>query len=293
MLTSTSRLGWFARTLVAAIGTLAVLGGTAAAQTDDAGPNNGNVSLSSGLDIPTAYFFRGIVQKKDGFIAEPFLEGGITLYKGDGALSDASVAAGTWNSLHSDKIGIEADPEIWYENDFYTSLSLNFTNNVGAGLTYTAYTSPNNLFATVEELALNFSYGGMLSPHATFAFELSDQGSADGGDKKGTYLELGVEYPVPLSEDAPVSISVPVTLGLSLSNYYQLANGDGSYTDNKFGYLDVGVSVSVPLKGIPSAYGSWDIHGAAKMLFLGDTTKALNDGDNSQPIASFGIGLWY
>lgn len=283
MRTSISRLGWVARTLVAVIGAVVVLSGTAAAQD---GPNSGNVSLSSGLDIPTAYFFRGIIQKADGFIAQPYLEGGLTLLDGDGGLSGVSVAAGTWNSLHSDKTGAELDPEMWYENDFYASLGLTFGGSVDASLTYTAYTSPNNLFGTVEEIALGISGGGLLSPYATFAFELD--GQADGGSNEGTYLELGAEYGLPLPEDAPVSISIPVSLGMSLSDYYEL---DG--VDNKFGFFNIGASLGVPLSGIPAAFGEWDFHASGNILILGDTTKAFNGDDGSQPIFTFGIGVSY
>ncbi len=282
MRTSTSRLGSVIRTLTVAAGTLAVLSGTAAAQDS---PNGGNVSLSSGLDIPSAYFFRGIIQKKDGFIAQPFLEGDLTLFSGDDAISSATVAAGTWNSLHSDTTGA-LDPKIWYENDFYTSLTLSFAAGVDAGVTYTAYTSPNNLFATVEELSLNVSGGGMFSPSATVAFELS--GQADGGTNKGTYLQLGAEYGIPLGDDAKVSLSIPISLGMSLKDYYEL---DG--VDNKFGFFSAGVSLGVPFSGIPAKYGAWDLHASANLLALGTTTKAFNGGDSSQPIYSVGIGLSY
>ena len=48
----------------------------------------------------TSYYFRGIVQETSGFIAQPYLEAGLhQLYEGDNG--SVSLAAGTWNSLHS------------------------------------------------------------------------------------------------------------------------------------------------------------------------------------------------
>jgi len=63
-------------TLLVAIGTLAVL---AAAPVRAESPNKGLVSLSVGSDFTTAYFFRGILQERDGFIWQPYGEIGFSL----------------------------------------------------------------------------------------------------------------------------------------------------------------------------------------------------------------------
>ena len=46
-----------------------------------------------------------------------------------------------------------------------------------------------------------------------------------GGENKGTYLELGVGPTLPLKK---ATLSIPVKLGMSLNNYYEL-NGDGQH----------------------------------------------------------------
>ena len=61
---STSRFIVLAFTCAAAAGMAAA---PAAAQNMG---NNGNVSLSSGVDIVNKYYFRGIVQETGGFIAQ-------------------------------------------------------------------------------------------------------------------------------------------------------------------------------------------------------------------------------
>jgi hypothetical protein len=70
----------------------------------DAG-NNGAVSVAAGIDFSNAYYFRGIIQETEGFIAQPFLEAGISLFEGDSGLQSVSVTSGLWNSLHSGPSG--------------------------------------------------------------------------------------------------------------------------------------------------------------------------------------------
>ena len=109
-------------------------------------------------------------------------------------------------------------------------------------------------------------------------------GQADGGENAGKYLELGV---APSHTGAKATVAVPLKLGLSLGDYYELAG-----VDNKFGYLSVTGLVTVPLGGTTS-YGAWNLHFGAEFQKLGDTTKALNGGDDSQLIYSGGFGFTY
>ena len=81
------------RVLLAVLAVVALTAGTASAQ------NEGRVSVGAGIDFATSYYFRGIVQETSGFIAQPYLEAGLSLYEGDNG--SVSLAAGTWNSLHS------------------------------------------------------------------------------------------------------------------------------------------------------------------------------------------------
>ena len=131
-------------------GSLRVDAGTAAAQ--DA-PNSGAVSAGTGVDFGSSYYFRGIIQETKVFIAQPYLEAGLTLFEGDGALNSLSVTAGTWSSLHSGPSGsgvAPGDPQMWYETDFYASLGLGLAETWSADVTYTAYMSPNQSFGTVQ-----------------------------------------------------------------------------------------------------------------------------------------------
>jgi hypothetical protein len=263
----------------------------AAAQDD---PNPGNITFTGAFDVPTLYYFRGIRQEVDPSLTMwPVGDLGIALGSGDGAIKSVGVNLGIWNSLHT---GSSGDGDIHYEQDFYTTLSLGFGGGVSLGTTYTAYTSPNNLFGTVKELSFRVAKSHMLAPYGIVAFEFDDEdepgGQADGGHHSGNYLELGIGPTFPLVADGP-TLTIPVKLGMSLADYYEL---DGE--DKKFGFFDIGALVTVPLAGIPSSFGSWNVHAGVDYLLLGDTTEAFNinsDGETKKNavVALFGVGLSY
>ena len=274
----TMRAGRIARVLLAVVAALALTVGTASAQ------NEGRVSVGAGIDFSTSYYFRGIVQETGGFIAQPYLEAGLSLFEGENG--SVSLAAGTWSSLHSvGDAGFDGAPASFYETDFYAGLGFGFANGFGADVTYTAYMSPRGSWGTVKELAIGLSHDDVIAPYITLAFEID--GSA-AGDNEGTYLELGIEPSLPL-DDAPVGVSFPVAIGLSPSDYY-----DPGGVNETFGFFSVGAMLGVPISGIPAEFGSWDFTAGVQLLFFGDVLKTINGSDDGvEPIAIFGLSLGY
>jgi hypothetical protein len=269
-------------------------------------PNPGALTFTGGVDFPTIYFFRGTRQETEPKLTMwPYAGLGIALFSGDGGLKSVGVNVGLWNSLHTGSSGSNEETGgngyAHYEEDFYTTLNLGFGGGVTVGATYMALTSPNLRFNTVKEFQLKVSKAHMLAPYAFLAWELTDDGQADAGSNKGTYLELGVAPSFPLVADGP-TLAIPVKFGLGLKDYYEAPTGDnfdGPTSDNSaFGFFDVGALVTVPLKGIPSKFGAWNIHGGVDVLFLGHGTKYFNmnsDGEreDNKFIALFGIGVGY
>jgi hypothetical protein len=252
--------------------------------------NNGAVSVGTGIDFGSSYYFRGIIQETEGLIAQPYLEAGITVYESDTGLQSVSLTAGTWSSLHSGPSGSDGaggDPQMWYETDFYVSGALGFADAWSVDATYTAYMSPNQSFGTVKEVAFGVAYDdGLIGPYATLAVEAD--GQADGGLNEGTYLELGAEPGLAIP-NSDVGLSFPVALGLSMSDYYEGAAGDDT-----FGFFNVGAIVSIPLSGVPAQYGAWEISGGINLLVFGDALKSINGStDDVEPIGVFGISLGY
>jgi len=251
-----------------------------------ADPNPGRLTFTGGVDAPSVYVFRGILQETDPKITLwPYGDIGMVLASGDGAIKSVNVNVGVWNSLQTGSSGSDGFTEhAHYEEDFYSTLSFGLAKGLTAGLTYTAYTSPNQMFNTVKEVSVKVAQASRINPYGLVALEVGEYG-ADGGEHKGTYLELGAVPTLPMGR---MTLGVPVKIGMSLGNYYEL---DGA--DHAFGYLDIGGLLTIPLSGATSSFGAWNIHGGVDLLMFGDTTKAFNAGDSRKVIGLVGIGVTY
>lgn len=254
-------------------------------------PNPGALTFTGGVDFLNAYYFRGIPQDESGLIMWPYADLEFAVYSGDGGIRSLGVNVGTWNSLHTGDMGLDSAAEkLWYESDFYATLGLGFGGGTSLGITYTAYNSPNGMFATVRELAFKFAVddspylgGAAVRPYVLLARELGDA-QADGGLEAGTYLELGI---APGYSAARASFAVPVKVGLSLGDYYEIFDPQG---DEAFGFFSIAGVVTVPFTSMPTSFGSWNVHGGVEYLRLGERNRAL--GANNV-IASVGIGFTY
>jgi hypothetical protein len=247
------------------------------------------VVVTGGLDLVNQYNFRGIRQNSEGVSIWPYVDFGFTPFRGEGGLKSVGINVGSWNASHSQINSADfGTGNKWYESDIYATVGFGFSQSALA-FTYTSYTSPADLFSHVKELAVKLSYddsaalgAGALKPYGLVAFELATEPGryqADAGLEGGRYLELGI---APGVSGSRVSLAIPVKVGLSVGNYYELEG-----VDNKFGFFSVGGLATVPL-------GShFNIHGGAEYQALGDTTKALNGDDGSQVIGSVGIGFAY
>jgi len=302
-----SRRSQHAAPLLAALGLLACLAAPARAQTAP-DPNPGNLTFIGATDFTNAYMFRGIRQDDTKVIVQPYAELDIALQTADTGLKSTSLNFGTWNSLHTGDAGLDSTTsglgcgcgKLWYESDFYTTLALGFTGG-SLGITYTAYTRPSAGFNNVKEIMFKFTGDdsaalgkAAMHPYVILAAEFdADNGhQADGGSKAGRYLELGA---APGYSGAKASIAVPVKVGLSVGDYYELNEGTAlrpNFVDHKFGYFSIAGIATVPIKGT-TAYGAWNFHAGVEFQTLGDTTKAFNNGDGQKVIATVGIGVTY
>ena len=233
-------------------------------------------TVTLGADLPTAYLFRGIHQESTGFIVQPPIDLGVALGRG------VTLNVGQWHSMHSGPTGN------YYEADYYGSMTFT-AGKWKPGVLLTSYTSPNDRFSTVHELAGVMAYDDSaspfpLSPKATIAFEL--HGQADGGARRGTYLELGVRPAVALIDGrTPLNLVIPARMGISLKDYYE-----GALGGDTIGFASTGLMLSVPLK---AGGTTWDIHGGIDATWLGKNLALLNAGDGFKPIGVFGVTLTY
>ena len=251
-------------------------------------------SVDAGVDVLSAYFFRGIHQEDSELIAQPWIELGTTV------LESIDATLGFWNSLHSERTGTNRNGwSYWYEADVYAGLSTDVGENWNLGVTYTWYNSPNSAFLDVQELALGIKFDDSscweaagvsipgfsgLGPSATIAFETN--GAAD-GRRQGTYLELAIEPAMTPTAGSPVTVSFPTTLGLSIEDYYESPNAASDGSDESFGYLETGVKLTYPVDD------NWDVYGGVHAMFLGSTAREFNDGDDVgfEIIGKFGVSI--
>ena len=85
-----------------------------------------------------------------------------------------------------------------------------------------------------------------------------------------------------------MSVSFPLTLGLSLTDYYEGTPGN----DEALGYVDLGLVASAPLP-MPESYGAWEVSGGVHLLSLGDALTSFNGDDKLQAVGTFGFSIGY
>ena len=280
----------FRRCLVVALATAASLSiceTTASAQAT-ADPNAGALHFTGGLDTASVYVFRGYVQETDPKLTLfPYGDLAIALTSGEGLVRSTVVDVGVWNSLNTGSSGTDGPSgNLHYEEEFYARVNWLFRGRIAVGAGFMARSSPNNMFDTQKEFDLKVAKSGRLNPYAFLAFELDQDGQADNGTGKGTYLEIGAVPSVAVGGKA--RLAIPAKVGLSLNDYYELAG-----VDHTFGYFNIGAMLTLPLSTVPVRFGSWNVHGGGEWYALGDATQAANRGDASKPVGFVGIGVTY
>src|SRR5262245_26861266 len=191
------------------------------------------MKLTGGYDFVSTYMFRGIRQNGTGLAMWPAADLGIALHSADTGLKSVGVNIGSWNSLHTGDTGADGPTgKLWYESDFYATLALALGPSTTVNSSFTAITSPNSTFTTVKEIGFKVSIDdtsylvrASLKPYGFIVFEVDTSpgvGQADGGSRAGRYLELGI---APGYAGSKASLNIPIKLGLSLANYYEINTG--------------------------------------------------------------------
>ena len=268
---------------------------TPAAAQQTASGNRGRISFVGGIDFANTYMFRGLRRDDTRVIIWPFVEGIARLHSDpDGGVTSVTLHVGTWNSIHTGVTGLQSTTgKMWYESDFYSTVRIGF-GGLAVGATYTSYMSPSFSFDTIKELSFKVAEdeelipeGLAIKPYGLLAFELDTiprARQADRGLNAGTYLELGA---APGWYATDLQIAIPVKVGLSLDDYYELGA-----VDHTFGFLSLGAVATLPFAQSTN-YGTWNVHGGIEFLSLGDTPEAFNGGDQTKLVFSVGIGFSY
>jgi hypothetical protein len=259
------------------------------------------VGLSLGADITTAYFFRGILQERNGFIFQPYAEVDIPFWQSAedavDPISRASFFFGSWNSIHS-RATLASPSSEWgnfYEADLYAGMKFTVLKTIEFKPYYIAYKYPGGAFNTVQEVDLGFSLNDAqwldkwaLNPTALVAWEFKNTAL---GLNEGTYAEVGIRpsYTIYDDEEYPVSLALPNLIGMSINDYFESPSGN----DESFGYWRTGLIFSVPLAFMSGDYGNWAVNAGAYAYVFNSNLRNINFGDSPWIVGTWGITYSY
>jgi hypothetical protein len=244
------------------------------------------------VDYATKYFGRGIVAETEGLIVQPYADFALDLCRSEDFTLIATL--GTWHSIHNRRSTAATTDSItshWFESDVYAGVGAS-VGEWALDARYYWYTSPSGAFETIEEVYFSAAFDDSeylgelaINPTAVLTFETTAN-QADGGTRKGSYLQLGVApgLTFDFEQFKDVTVSFPITLGVSLSNYYEGPTGQ----NDLFGYTSLGATIDVPLP-MDSSWGSWKISGGVQALLLGSAAAATNNDNDTEIIATFGV----
>jgi hypothetical protein len=281
--------------LIAGLAVAALLAApaTVTAQEAHVGPNTGAVTFSLDQKIVTSYIWRGMLQEDRGLIYQPQIGINATLFEGEDFITSLDVYASIWNSIHGKTPAGSNSNKAWFQTDYTVGASL----GLPAGFTFDSAvvfkTFPHGAVGAITELNLLLAYDDAdlmagwglpaLNPYALFAIELANAG---GGEN--SYVELGLEptFAIFEAQDFPITLSIPIAVGLGISNYY------GSDT---FGHVTFGAVLSTPLNFIPVEFGAWEASAGVIAVFAesGARSAALRSQDEWEVYGTFGLSMTY
>lgn len=266
-------------------------------------PSLGRLHVHGEFAVSSADYFRGLYdgvkEIKDFDDAEevhlaPMVSVTLELFDSPGWLSNLNLVGGSSNSLAQRPAGAGSN-HYWYESNNYVGLLGAVRRDWLAGFTYTAYGSPNGEFDSFDELSLALQWAGdikpgwKLNPHVKAAWPVGTE---------EVYVEGGLAPQVNIGQvlhTAPVTLALPVVVGVGVNDYYQ------NNTDPT-GYVDVGLKAGLSMKRlIPAVYGNWDIslgvHGLFREADLVNASRqrfpGFDNGDKTVVYGTFALGFTY
>ena len=292
---------------------MAIPGLALAHDVEGEGPNMGAISFSAGVDMTTQYNFRGMNREDQGAIVQPWFEITSQLYSGDALapiIEGVALKLGMWNTIHDSSPATQGHGS-YYEADYYAGVVLDLPQNLTGEILYMYREDPDAVGNYAEEVNFRLDYDDAgwwegavplagfhgLQPHVLIALETD--GAMDllgnGGD---VYYEIGIAPSVCIldNETWPVTLTVPVTLGLGDDYYEYINRNTGAIESESFGFVSVGADLSVPIKAIPGEFGQWTAHAGVEVVFCGDGAEALtsnNELDDTEIIGSAGVSMSY
>lgn len=245
-------------------------------------------SLSAGVDFPTAYYFRGVLQQDEGLITQPYANLYWNMYKG----KDLSITpwAGVWNSFHEEK---GRGNKNYYEIDYLAGVDFG-VGPVTITPGYTLYHYPSDVFKDIHEVQLKVSFDDSalikvtkfpfaLKPYIMYAWETNDKGGTE-----DAYFEIGLRPSFEGKIGAvPFTFGVPVTVGFSGDDYYFNKNGK----ETTLGYVSVAGTASIPLP-FPKGFGEWSLNLRVEYLYFdAHSARSASNNHGTDVIGMVGLSV--
>jgi len=263
------------------------------------------LNVYAGLGVVSQYVSRGLV-----FLDEPSLQPWIEvdvpvvkllpasarLVPGD----DLTLFAGTWSNVNLTgnddglaRTGRAAALDDWYEADVYAGVRIRVMEHVSTSLRYNFYTSPSGSFRDIHEIDWRLSFDDAplwrraweespfaLRPALRVAKEIRDEGGAENlyvqPSLTPTWRVDGLPF--------PVTIQVPLIVGLGADGQYREAGGD----EDTFGFFQTGLSAAVDLDWLPERRGSVTVSLAVDHVVLADDDLGLR-GRGQETVGRVGL----
>ncbi|MEW5746792.1 MAG: hypothetical protein AB1805_15285 [Nitrospirota bacterium] len=262
--------------------------------TKDTTPSGARIHLIGSLGISTADYTRGRFDDVREELNDIAVSGTLKVVfrlieRNQGWLRNLNLTLATQNAVSDEEPFDNAtSPEIWYESNNFAALTTRTSNDLLFGLTYTAFTSPNDVSDTAEEVAAAVMYTGKnfigsLSPQAKIVFP------ADEGD--GYFAGVSITPSFNPIQGSGLTLKVPIEAGLGFDKYYTPDD------DDVLAFGSAGLAAALPLEFIPKEYGNWNfsagIHLIVRDKAIADAGRPLDDADNTIVYGTAGFSFVY
>jgi hypothetical protein len=236
------------------------------------------------LDVSDHYITpRGLNVEDDGVIFQPLALLFANLYSSETTfISDVSLTAGVWSSLHTETEGSGPNPSHWNEFDPILGLTFKFADCLKFDTTYTAFKSMTDAYPLSHHLELKLSLDDSkwlgnfaLNPFVAYWLELNDKATVAFDPARAPesyYFTLGIN---PTIKFDAFKLEFPTFINIVGDHFYQQI--DGSAGGSGVAVMATGVKASVPLKFVPQEYGFWTWYAGVKYYHLDN--DGLEDGN--------------
>lgn len=250
-------------------------------------PSSARIHLLGALSLDSADYFRGafngVEEDLDDWAFKPSLAMVVQLWGGRDEIRNLNLTVGSANGISDveDEFGGAGEPDLWYKANPYAALSLEITQKWKLGMGYTAYSSPDQVLGSWQELAFTAAYiasgrVGEVSPQVKLAIPVND------GD--GFYTEASIDPAFKIG-NSQLTLDIPAVVGIGWADYY----------DDKDTALWAGLGVkgTYPVN-TPTDYGNWSLFAGLYLNWrenaIVDLGKPIDD-DAGNLIAFVNVGV--